>query len=97
MTVTPTSLTQDVAMGLPDATYTKPPPRVTSLPLAVDTRWDCSQLFNGALFLSASHWTSPCEFAAAAFGVSLEELGMWNPGEWRCINRPSWGEFPVET
>ncbi|KAF8252101.1 LysM domain-containing protein [Wilcoxina mikolae CBS 423.85] len=81
-TITFTSLDGDIAT-LPDATYVTPTKSSTDLPLASDTRTDCNDYFDGDLFqnsINGSNWNSPCELAAAVFGVPLEDFGIWNPG-----------------
>ncbi|KAF8457847.1 hypothetical protein BDZ91DRAFT_785929 [Kalaharituber pfeilii] len=78
-TLTSVILTEDLATTLPDATWTAPPALWTDLPMAPQTRPDCETLFDGIVFAAAPNWNSPCELAASSFGVTLEELGVWNP------------------
>ena len=69
--------------SLPDATYV---PSLTSsndsLPLANGTRTDCNSYVNGNDFqmdLSNTFWSTNCEAVVEIWGVTLDELGFWNP------------------
>ncbi|KAJ3561274.1 hypothetical protein NPX13_g9010 [Xylaria arbuscula] len=64
---------------------TSGPPIVTStaLPLAANTREDCARYFSGEQILSenitGTSFANACEFAAALWVVSLDDLMLWNP------------------
>ncbi|KAF8457864.1 LysM domain-containing protein [Kalaharituber pfeilii] len=80
-TVTSISITENVAT-LPDADYTTPAPRVTEAPIASGSRQDCAEYIDGdsmQLDLNGTWWESTCQFVAKLYGVSLEELEIWNP------------------
>ncbi|KAI1180782.1 hypothetical protein F4777DRAFT_596051 [Nemania sp. FL0916] len=61
------------------------PPIVTPVgsPLAPNTRGDCSRYFNGAQMLNeditGTSFANACQFAAALWAVSLDDLMLWNP------------------
>jgi len=69
--------------SLPDATYTPPSLNtIASLPLASNSRSDCSLYVAGSDFqidISTTLYGSVCEALAVGWGISLEELGYWNP------------------
>lgn len=69
--------------SLPDATYVSTLTSSNdSLPLANGTRTDCSSYVDGKDFqlnLSKTSWTTSCEAVAQIWGVTLDELGYWNP------------------
>ena len=69
--------------SLPEATYV---PSLTSsndsFPLANGTRTDCTSYVDGNDFqldLSNVSWSTNCEAVAEIWGVTLDELGNWNP------------------
>ncbi|KAI0814080.1 hypothetical protein GGR55DRAFT_687075 [Xylaria sp. FL0064] len=70
-------------LSLDTAISTAPIMTSTSLPLAEDTRGDCSLYFNGQQILieniSTTSYQNACEFAAAVWGISVEDLTQWNP------------------
>jgi hypothetical protein len=65
-------------------TETAPIVTSTALPLASDTRGDCARYFDGAEILneniSGTSFANACEFAAAVWALSVDDLEMWNPG-----------------
>lgn len=78
-----TSIAQIAFSSLPDATYV---PSLTSsndsFPLADGTRTDCNSYVDGNDFqmdLSETSWSTNCEALVAIWGVTLDELGFWNP------------------
>lgn len=78
-----TTIAQIAFSSLPDATYV---PSLTSsndsFPLANGTRTDCNLYVDGNDFqidLSQTSWSTNCEAVVEIWGVTLDELGFWNP------------------
>ncbi|KAJ8123756.1 hypothetical protein ONZ43_g361 [Nemania bipapillata] len=55
----------------------------TALPLAADSREDCARFFDGQQILgediSTTSYKNACEFAAAVWAISVDDLVQWNP------------------
>ena len=67
--------------ALPGSNRTAYPTFSSALPLASGTRADCNAYFTNNIFpKSISSWESYCALAAAVYGVTLTELGIWNRG-----------------
>ncbi|KAI0595745.1 carbohydrate-binding module family 50 protein [Biscogniauxia sp. FL1348] len=70
-------------LSLDPVTDSAPIVTSTSLPVAAGTREDCSRYFDGAQMLSenisTTSYANACEFAAAVWAVSLDDLMLWNP------------------
>lgn len=77
------SITGDPATSLPTVNWTVPTPTTTSMPLASGSRDDCWRYFNGSHYQNDitddSTFQSECDLAATVLGVTLEDLGTWNP------------------
>lgn len=55
----------------------------TALPLAEDTRDDCSRYFAGSELLdediTGTSFANACQFAAAMWAITLDDFQLWNP------------------
>ena len=81
-TLSLTSIVGDPATNLPPVAWSSPTQTTTSIPLASDTRDDCSFYFKGEDYqqsLEGTHWKSTCEFVGAVLDVTIEDLSTWNP------------------
>ncbi|KAI0443524.1 hypothetical protein F4803DRAFT_514520 [Xylaria telfairii] len=82
-TAPPTNVPFTPILSLNAVTNTAPIVTSTALPLAADTRGDCSLYFNGRDILSedisTTSYQNACEFAAAVWAISLNDLVQWNP------------------
>ncbi|KAI0109000.1 hypothetical protein GGR51DRAFT_513994 [Nemania sp. FL0031] len=78
-----TTLPFTAILSLDPLTTTAPIVTSTALPLAADTREDCARFFDGEQILdediSTTSYKNACEFAAAVWAISLDDLAQWNP------------------
>lgn len=64
--------------------WSSPTPTTTPAPLATGTRGDSTEYLLGDMFqsrVSGTYLDSTCHLAAEVYGVTLEDLSVWNPGE----------------
>ncbi|KAI1283287.1 carbohydrate-binding module family 50 protein [Xylaria sp. FL0933] len=68
--------------SLPSPTYVPKPFAGYNRTYAPNTRTDCQDYLNGADYqgnLSGTFFENNCQLAAVTYGISLENLGIWNP------------------
>ncbi|OTA53849.1 carbohydrate-binding module family 50 protein [Hypoxylon sp. EC38] len=68
--------------SLPSPTYVPTPFAGYNRTYAPNTRTDCQDYINGADYqqdLSGTFYENNCQLATDVYGISLENLGIWNP------------------
>ncbi|KAK2015703.1 LysM domain-containing protein [Colletotrichum eremochloae] len=80
--LTVTGSIEDTATDLPDVVWVSPTPTATQIPVATGSREDCLTYLKGEDWqkdLSGTYLISNCDLVATVFGVTLQDLEVWNP------------------